>query len=117
MYAHKTSLEINETHKALEVFVYKDFLIVGSLFVFVFQSYNLNSDFMENGYIDLGFSSWTKNVLAFCFHLCKLVIYSSWVSVIRLGAEQRDVIGSGMASKRLENVKNDHIMTTILLKT
>jgi hypothetical protein len=85
LYAHKASLEISETHKALEVFVYKDLLIVGSLFVFVFQSRSLNSDLMENGYIDLGFSSWTKNVLAFCFRLCKLVIYSGWVSVMRLG--------------------------------
>jgi hypothetical protein len=117
LYAHKASLEISETHKALKVFVYKDFLIVGSLFLFVFQSRSLNSDFMENGYIDLGFSSWTKNVLAFCFHLWKLVTYSSWVSVMRLGAEQRDVIRSVTASKQPENVKNDRIMATTLLKT
>ncbi len=102
-------MEISETHNALEVFVYKDLLIVGSFFLFVFQSRSLNSDFMENGYIDLGFSSWTKNVLAFCFHLCKLVIYSSWVSVMRLWAERRDVIGSVMASKQPENVKNGRI--------
>jgi hypothetical protein len=72
---------------------------------------------MENGYIDFGVSSWTKNVLVFFFHLCKLVIYSTWVSVMRLGAEWRDVIGSVTASEQPENVKNDSIMVTILLKT
>jgi hypothetical protein len=41
----------------------------------------------------------------------------SWVSVMRLGAEWRDVIGSVTASKQPENVKNDCIMATILLKT